>query len=104
MNLCRTCGEDFGSVDAFDRHRVGKYLQTGPAEYRGPAGEWTPNKGRRCLDEKELRERGFRKNARGAWSLARDIDRGRILRELRRAGRVSAQEATRGLGPVREPG
>lgn len=26
MNLCRTCGEDFGSVFAFDAHRVGKYL------------------------------------------------------------------------------
>jgi hypothetical protein len=32
MNECTACGEDFGSVEAFDAHRVGKYPQTGPSE------------------------------------------------------------------------
>lgn len=68
MNLCTTCGEDFGSVSAFDAHRIGKYPQKGPAEYVGDRDEWTPGKGRRCLDVDELREAGFVKNSRGAWS------------------------------------
>ena len=25
MNACTACGEDFGSVELFDRHRVGRH-------------------------------------------------------------------------------
>jgi hypothetical protein len=75
LNECPTCGLDFASLSAFDQHRVGKYPQTGPAEYRDrlarrlvPTDEdWRPEFGRRCLDEFELRERGFRVDMRGRW-------------------------------------
>ena len=33
MNECATCGENFGSIGAFDAHRVGNYLQKGRPEY-----------------------------------------------------------------------
>jgi hypothetical protein len=32
-NLCTACSQDFHSVSAFDKHWVGRYPQTGPAEY-----------------------------------------------------------------------
>jgi hypothetical protein len=35
MNLCTISGESFGSVEAFDAHRVGKYPQRRPSEYEG---------------------------------------------------------------------
>jgi hypothetical protein len=62
MNLCRTCGEDFGSISAFDAHRVGKYEYT-----------WSPDRedGRRCLGVDELEDKGFRLNRRGAWSTSK---------------------------------
>jgi hypothetical protein len=88
LNICATCGEDFGSVSAFDAHRVGKILQTWPAEYsdRVKAGlalhpqteEWQPAYGRRCLDSDEMLESGrFELNGWGAWSLTRDLSRAR---------------------------
>lgn len=44
MNLCRTCGEDFASLGAFDRHRTCSF---------------SPNDTRRCLDEDEMHEAGL---------------------------------------------
>ena len=80
MNLCATCGEDFGSVSAFDAHRVGKYTQAGPAEYteRLEQGliradeDWRsePAFGRRCLSLDEMQERGMKKDKRGRWRLS----------------------------------
>jgi hypothetical protein len=67
MNLCTGCGEDFGSVSAFDAHRVGKYLQGGATEYTGPRGDWTPEQGRRCLTIDELGKRGWTQDSRGRW-------------------------------------
>jgi hypothetical protein len=75
LNECSTCRLDFASLSAFDAHRVGKYPQTGPSEYRDrlatglvPVDEdWRPEHGRRCLSEDELRERGFRTDKRGRW-------------------------------------
>jgi hypothetical protein len=55
-NLCRSCNRDFGSLKAFDRHRVGLH-----------------GDGRRCLAEEELRAAGFIQNGRGRWSLARHV-------------------------------
>jgi hypothetical protein len=59
MNLCSTCGEDFGSVLAFDVHRVGKHAYVYSRQQ--------PD-GRRCLTKREMREQSFRLNTRGAWS------------------------------------
>lgn len=77
MNLCRSCGEDFGSVAAFDAHRVGSHsylLREGLL--RVPPVE----DGRRCLSPREMlnttRRDGsstFSRNARGSWSMDRDV-------------------------------
>jgi hypothetical protein len=67
VNVCPTCGEDFGSVSAFDAHRVGKYPQHGPSEYTGALADWAPEKGRRCLTVKELTERGWTRDGRERW-------------------------------------
>ena len=67
MNICTTCGDDFGSVSAFDAHRVGTYLQTGATEYTGPLADWNPDLGRRCLTATELLERGWKRDGRGRW-------------------------------------
>ncbi len=79
MNLCTSCGEDFGSVSAFDKHRIGKYPQTGPAEYSerleqgliSPEEDWRsePRFGRRCRTTEEMHALGMRKDARGRWRL-----------------------------------
>jgi hypothetical protein len=68
VNLCTVCGKDFGGVVAFDAHRVGKY-----------AYDYSPRHpdGRRCLTEKEMLEKKFKLNKRGAWStstLTRSLD------------------------------
>jgi hypothetical protein len=85
MNLCRSCGEVFGSVAAFDAHRIGAY---GPGDYRGPVIDWTYDQGRRCLTLEELEEgytspRGtkvvFARNSRGQWSLAGPLARARVV-------------------------
>jgi hypothetical protein len=60
MNLCTACGEDFGGVQAFDAHRVGKH-----AYCYSPAR----TDGRRCLTRTELAARGLWLNSRGRWSL-----------------------------------
>jgi hypothetical protein len=67
MNICPTCDEDFGSVSAFDAHRVGKYLQRGSSEYMGPLADWKPGKGRRCLTVEELIGGGWTRDGRGRW-------------------------------------
>ena len=73
MNLCRSCREDFGSVAAFDAHRVGKHAYLYSAEH--------PD-GRRCLSIEEIeRDPYFVSNDRGRWSLAADLERARELRE-----------------------
>lgn len=46
---CPTCGECFGSVRGFDRHRVGEYV---PGE-------------RRCLSLSEMRSMGWAMDGRG---------------------------------------
>jgi hypothetical protein len=61
MNLCPTCGEDFGSVSAFDKHRLGNH------EY--VLSEERPD-GRRCLTPEEMQGRGMKKDKRGRWRLA----------------------------------
>jgi hypothetical protein len=77
MNFCTGCGEDFGSVSAFDAHRIGAYPRGGPSEYterleRGLVetdAKWRlePLFGRRCLTPVELIERGWTRDGRGRW-------------------------------------
>jgi hypothetical protein len=59
VNLCTSCDKDFGGVVGFDKHRVGNY-----------AYDYSPQHpdGRRCLTEKEMLEKNFKLNKRGAWS------------------------------------
>lgn len=80
MNVCTTCNKDFGSVEAFDAHRVGAYLQKGSSEYTGDAGDWTHSQGRRCLTTEEMEEK-FILNSRGTWSLKKSLERARLLHE-----------------------
>jgi hypothetical protein len=58
LNLCRSCNQDFGSVGAFDAHRVGKheYLWSLDAE-----------DGRRCLHYEEFEQRGWTRDKFNRW-------------------------------------
>lgn len=96
MNFCVTCGENFGSVQSFDRHRVGKHEYT---FMEGLSREPSLEDGRRCLDLDEmasLRDKQgrsvFERNARGAWSIAPDMARARLLRN-------TDATATEGVSP-----
>jgi hypothetical protein len=62
MNLCRACREDFGSLSAFDAHRIGRHEAL-----------WSPERedGRRCLDAGELSERGWHQDRHGRWRTPR---------------------------------
>ena len=69
-NGCATCRQDFSSVTAFDRHRVGNY-----------AYPWSPERedGRRCLIGDELLEVGMELDPRGRWRVAlTDAERTRL--------------------------
>jgi hypothetical protein len=56
MNLCRACNKNFGSLGAFDAHRVGKHELDYP-EYEN---------GRRCLSDEEMTE-GWHTDKYGKW-------------------------------------
>ena len=45
LNGCVSCGRDFASLDAFDRHRTGEYAHDLSLDHP---------EGRRCLDDDEL--------------------------------------------------
>jgi hypothetical protein len=75
VNLCTACGEDFSSVSAFDRHRVGRHA------YDFAEGlDMGLEDGRRCRDEGEMRSAGMAPDPRGRWCIARDVERVRKLR------------------------
>lgn len=83
MNLCTTCGLDFGSVSAFDRHRVGTHEYT---LWEGLRRDPPQDNGRRCLDISEMQEIRdkdgeliFAKNERGDWSLLKALESARRL-------------------------
>jgi hypothetical protein len=63
-NVCAACGENFGSVDLFDRHRVGTHDYT---LTEGLRMEPPREDGRRCLSADEMRERGWDLGLRGRW-------------------------------------
>lgn len=80
MNLCRSCGQDFGSLVAFDKHRVGKHAYT----YDEALAMVPPrDDGRRCLSLAELGNTGFVRNSYGRWSIASHAARGREQRAQR---------------------
>lgn len=74
-NLCATCGEDFGSVELFDRHRVGDF---GPGDYHGALEDWASELGRRCLTVAEMESKGWCLGKRGRWM---DPARARVVTE-----------------------
>ena len=64
MNLCCACNVDFGSVELFDRHRIGKHAYDfGEGLDMDPCRE----DGRRCLDPSEMQDAGWRLDRRGRW-------------------------------------
>jgi len=82
VNLCTSCQQDFGSVELFDRHRVGRHA------YSFAEGlEMGLEDGRRCLDPTEMDSAGWRLNSRNRWvDPARNpADRLRPTPELREA-------------------
>lgn len=72
MNLCRSCGEDFAGVSAFDAHRVGKHSYT---YSEGVKMEPIREDGRRCLHRDELEAEGYARNASGRWFKIADAER-----------------------------
>jgi hypothetical protein len=76
MNLCPSCGTDFASVAAFDRHRVGRHEYT----YSEGAHKDPPREdGRRCLDADEILEAGMELDGRGRWRIVlSEGDRARL--------------------------
>jgi hypothetical protein len=64
MNLCCACLQDFGSVELFDRHRVGQHAYD---FLEGLRMEPAREDGRRCLDIGEMEDAGLRLNSRGRW-------------------------------------
>jgi hypothetical protein len=78
MNLCGSCGQDFSSVEAFDRHRVGIH------EYSFEEGLLlSPRRtdGRRCFGIEEMAASGWVLDARGRWVHPREL-----RKRLRRGG------------------
>jgi len=75
VNQCGACGEDFGGLELFDRHRVGVHEYT----FKEGMGMTPPREdGRRCLEVEEMEERGWQETARGQW-----IDPVRAARAVR---------------------
>jgi hypothetical protein len=66
MNLCTTCKADFASVDAFDKHRIGKHVYL---YAEGLALEPPREDGRRCMDADEMIDAGMELDRRGRWAL-----------------------------------
>lgn len=82
--LCAVCKEQFGSVTAFDKHRVGVHEYT----YSQGATEFDPPRedGRRCLSTREIEHSRLRdgslmfaRNSYGQWSLLAGLESARKL-------------------------
>jgi len=63
-NQCGACGEDFTSVELFDRHRVGVHEYT---ITEGLAMDPPREDGRRCLAVHEMRDRGWAQDGSVRW-------------------------------------
>jgi hypothetical protein len=64
VNYCSACGEDFGSVGTFDKHRVGvhDYTLTEGLRMDPPRED-----GRRCLAIWEMEAKGWHLDRRMLW-------------------------------------
>lgn len=121
LNGCSPCGEDFASVEAFDRHRIGnahfRYAPNGPtmSEALGPyetISEWydafgagkrpkvyplpASCEGRRCMDAEEMLAAGLEQRENGRWGIPVTDAKRESLTRLR--GRTKLTDATRGIG------
>jgi hypothetical protein len=89
-NLCTGCWENFGSVDAFDAHRVGRHEYT---LWEGLHMEPPREDGRRCLSVEEMQEHGFAVGVRGRWTISPFA--GATYRVKRKQRKRLAQKAAR---------
>lgn len=67
---CMSCGERFGGLRVFERHRVGAFPD-----------------GRRCLTDDEMAAGGWHRDTRGLW---RDGHRSTMVLEAATSGRRGA--------------
>jgi hypothetical protein len=85
MNLCRGCNRDFGSVSAFDAHRVGTHAYTfSEGLKQNPPRE----NGRRCLDVEEMPD--WHQDKFGRWRKDIPEDALSRIRETRRRAESGA--------------
>lgn len=94
MNLCRACGQDFSSVEAFDRHRVGTH---GYTLDEGLLGDPPRSDGRRCLSIEQMTAGGWALDARG-----RRVHPRELRKRLRRGGDTPT-ELVASPPPTRQP-
>jgi hypothetical protein len=66
-NLCTGCYQNFASVNAFDRHRIGNHEYT---FWEGQRMHPPRDNGRRCRDIEEMQALGFVMTAEGRWSIS----------------------------------
>jgi hypothetical protein len=71
VNLCRSCGLDFGSVAAFDEHRVGEHDYTAAEGMRMEPPRYD---GRRCLHPSEMEAAGWHLDRYGRWRLPAGLE------------------------------
>jgi hypothetical protein len=62
MNFCRSCKRDFGSLYAFDEHRIGTHQYT---YHEGVQMEPMKEDGRRCLRSDEMTD--WAQDGNGRW-------------------------------------
>ncbi len=72
MNFCPSCGQDFSSVEAFDRHRVGTFAYSYD---QGVPLDPPRENGRRCLRLDEMRAAGWVVDQRERWVHPREYRR-----------------------------
>jgi hypothetical protein len=87
--FCRACGQEFNSVELFDRDRVGVHAYT---YLQGLDMDPPREDGRRCLDVDEMRAKGWKLNKRGRWIDPKRAERARALG----ASRLTASERSKG--------
>lgn len=83
MNRCGACGQDFSSVEAFDRHQVGRHAYT----FDEGLDQIPPREdGRRCLSIEEMTAAAWAIDRRGRWVHPREL-----RKRLKRGGDGSAR-------------
>jgi hypothetical protein len=91
VTQCDACHEDFGSLSAFDAHRVGRH---GYSLTEGLRREPPVEDGRRCLAPWELEAAGWARDQHGRW---RRSSHGWDASKTFQGRTLSASEAPGGL-------